>query len=421
MTEPANTPANPLQIADYRRFWTARFLSWLSASGMVVIIGYQLYDLARQSYGMSIAQASFMLGVLGFVQFVPMLLLTPVSGVVADRFDRRKVGAIAVGVDMGMALTLAITTWQGWLTLPLVLVLGMAHGTARVFVGPSVGAIAPMIVPPTLLPRAIAMNSMAMQAGTIAGPAVAGMLFGWHASLFYWMAVVLLCISALALLTIRPLPVHAANRETHPMRMVKEGLTFVRGNPFLLGCITLDLFAVLLGGATALLPVYARDILHVGPTGLGQMRAAPAVGAAVLGILLSFRPLERRVGITMLASVALFGAATAIFAVSTNYALSLAMLAVLGGADMVSMFVRGTLVQVHTPNEMRGRVSAISGLAVGASNELGEMESGIAAWLLGAQGAVLLGGLGAVAVTLIWAFLFPQIRKANRFTSQEDV
>jgi len=204
------------------------------------------------------------------------------------------------------------------------------------------------------------------------------------------------------------------------MRMAWEGLTFARGNPFLLGCITLDLFAVMLAGATALLPVYARDILHVGPTGLGEMRAAPAVGAAVLGILLSIKPLERRVGITMLGSVALFGAATAVFAISTNYALSLAMLAVLGAADMISMFVRSTLVQMHTPDEMRGRVSAISGLAIGASNELGEMESGIAAWLLGAQGAVLFGGLGAVAVTLIWAFLFPQIRKANRFTPQED-
>ncbi|WDF71619.1 MFS transporter [Novosphingobium sp. KACC 22771] len=413
-------PTNPLQIADYRRFWTARFLSWLAGSGMVVIIGYQLYDLARQSYGMTIAQASFMLGVLGFVQFVPMLLLTPVSGVVSDRFDRRKVGAMSISVDMAMAFTLAITTWQGWLTLPLVLFLGMAHGTARVFVGPSVGAIAPMIVPPALLPRAIAMNSMAMQAGTITGPAVAGVLFGWHPSLFYWMAGVALCVSALSLLMIRPLPAHAENRRTHPMRMALEGLTFVRSNPFLLGCITLDLFAVLLGGATALLPVYARDILHVGPTGLGQMRAAPAVGAAVLGVILSIKPLERRVGITMLGSVALFGAATAVFAVSTHYALSLAMLAVLGAADMISMFVRSTLVQMHTPDAMRGRVSAISGLAVGASNELGEMESGIAAWLLGAQGAVLFGGIGAVVVTLLWAFLFPQIRKANRFTPQED-
>lgn len=387
---------------------------------MVVIIGYQLYDLARQSYGMSITQASFMLGVLGFVQFVPMFLLTPISGVVADRFDRRKVGAMAICVDMTMALIMAVATWQGWLSLPLVLILGAANGTARVFIGPSVGAIAPMIVPPNLLPRAIAMNSMAMQSGTIAGPAVAGMLFAWHPSLFYWIASVLLSVSALALLTIRPLPAHAANRDVHPLRMAMEGLTFVRGNPFLLGCITLDLFAVLLGGATALLPVYARDILHVGPEGLGQMRAAPAAGAAVLGILLSIKPLERRVGVTMLGSVALFGAATAVFAVSTNYLLSLAMLAVLGGADMVSMFVRGTLVQLHTPNEMRGRVSAISGLAIGASNELGEMESGLASLLFGAQGAVLFGGIGAVVVTLLWAVLFPQIRKANRFTPKQD-
>lgn len=414
-------PTSPLQIADFRLFWTTRFLSWFASSGMVVIIGYQLYDIARNDYGMSVERASFMLGVLGFVQFLPMFVLTPVAGVVADRFDRRKVGALAISVDALMAVVLALTTWLGVLNLPLLLGLGVAHGAARVFIGPSVGSIAAMIVPPALLPRAIAMNSMAMQAGTIIGPASAGLLFGWHPSLFYWIAAAMLSAGIIGLLRIRKLPVHQANREAHPLTLVVEGFTFLRGNPFLLGCITLDLFAVLFAGATALLPVYARDILHVGATGLGQMRAAPAVGAAVVGIALSIKPLSKNVGVIMLASVGVFGLATAVFGLSRDYTLSLAMLAVLGAADMISVFVRGSLVQLRTPNEMRGRVQAISGLAIGASNELGEMESGIAAALLGATGAVVLGGLGAVAVTLIWAVIFPEIRKAYDFHSEQRV
>jgi MFS family permease len=397
-----------------------RFGSWLASSGMVVIIGYQLYDLARRSYGMSIAQASFMLGVLGFVQFVPMFLMTPVAGVVADRFDRRYVGALAIGLDAAMAVVLALATWGGWLSLPLLLGLGVAHGTARVFIGPAVGSIAPMIVPPKLLPRAVAMNSMAMQSGTILGPALAGVAFGWMPPLYYAVSALVLLGSLAGLLLIRPLPAHPANRDTHPLRLALEGLTFVRGNPFLLGCITLDMFAVLYAGATALLPVYARDILHVGATGLGQMRAAPAVGAALVGLVLSARPLQRHVGVTMLASVAVFGLATAGFGLSRHYGLSLGLLAVLGGADMVSMFVRGSLTQLHTPDAMRGRVSAISGLAIGASNELGEMESGIAAAMLGATGAVVLGGIGAVVVTVIWAVIFPEIRRAYSFHPEED-
>ena len=413
-------PKTPLHIADYRLFWAARFLSWFAGSGMVVIIGYQLYDLARQSYGMSIAQASFMLGVLGFVQFVPMFLMSPIAGVVADRFDRRHVGALAVGIDAGMGLALAAATQFGWLSMPLVLGLAVAHGVARVFVGPSVGSIAPTIVPPALLPRAVAMNSMAMQSGTILGPAIAGLLFGWSPPVFYWIAGGMLAVSIVLLLAIRPLPPHAANKDVHPFRLIGEGFSYVRGNPFLLGCITLDLFAVLLAGATALLPVYARDILHVGATGLGQMRAAPAVGAALLGLILSVRPLQKRVGVTMLGAVAVFGLATAVFGLSRNYYLSLAMLGILGAADMISMFVRGSLVQLHTPDAMRGRVQAISGLAIGASNELGEMESGIAAALLGATGAVVLGGIGAVVITVIWAVIFPQIRRADGFHSQTE-
>ena len=410
-------PTSPLQIADFRRFWLVRFCSVIATSGVIVIIGYQLYDVARQSYGMSIAQASFQLGLLGFAQFVPMLLLTPVAGVLADRFDRRYVGALAIAVDVVVALALALATAYQLLTLPLLFALGAAHGTARVFVGPAVGAIAPKIVPATILPKAIAINSIAWQAGTILGPAAAGLMYGSHASLPYWVAVGLLIVSIAALLSIRALPPLASNRDIHPVKQIADGLSYVRHNHFLLGCITLDLFAVLLAGATALLPVYARDILQVdgvfvGAAGLGQMRAAPALGAAIFALILSFRPLKSNVGVKMLWAVVVFGVATVIFGISTNYYLSLAMLVVLGAADMISVFVRSSLIQLNTPDAMRGRVSAISGLAISASNELGA--------LLGAPGAVVLGGACAILITGIWAWRFPQIRRARTFAPQDS-
>lgn len=384
---------------------------------MAVIIGYQLYDVARQDYHMSIAHASFQLGVMGFSQFVPMFLLSPVAGVISDRFDKRKVGAMAIGIDLIVAAALWAATVLHGLSLPLLFGLGAMHGLARVFMGPSVGAIAPLLVPPALLPRAVAMNSLAMQMATIAGPACAGLLFGVNKAWPYMGAVVLLALGLSSLLRIRPLPPHADSRKAHPIRQIGEGFSFVWSNRFLLGCITLDLFAVLFGGATALLPVYARDILHVGPEGLGQMRAASAVGATVLGALLTFRPISRNVGIKMLGAVGVFGLGTVAFGLSTNYWLSLALLAVMGAADMVSVFIRGTLVQLNTPDEMRGRVGAISGLAISASNELGEMESGLAAALLGATGAVVFGGIGAIAITVIWAVAFPQIRRTRSFTT----
>lgn len=392
-----------------------------ATTGMVVILSYQLYDVARQDYGMSIAQASLQLGLLGLAQFVPLFLLTPVAGVLADQFDRRYVAAFAIGVDLVVALVLAWATQAHALTLPLLYSLGVAHGMARVFFGPAASAIAPKLVPVALLPKAVAINSMAMQAGIVLGPAGAGLLFGAHASLPYWLASAFLLVAVLGLVSLRPMPALASNRAAHPFRLVGEGFSYVRNNHFLLGCISLDLFAVLLAGATALLPVYARDILHVGPAGLGQMRAAPAIGAALCGLLLAVRPLQKNVGTKMLWAVAVFGLATVIFGLSRNYALSLAMLVVLGAADMISMFVRGTLVQLHTPDDKRGRVSAISGLAISASNELGEMESGVAAALLGATGAVVFGGVGAIVITGIWAWKFPQIRQARTFAPQNDM
>jgi MFS family permease len=411
-------PTSPLQIRDYRFFWLTRFASVLATSSMVVIIGYQLYDVARSDYHMSIRDAAFLLGVLGLAQFIPLMLLTPVAGVVADRFDRRLVGALAMSIDLLIAATLAITTQMGLLSLPLLFGIAALHGTARVFVGPSVGAIAPNVVPAAMIPRAIAFNSIAWQAGSVAGPAMGGLLFAIDPSLTYWVAAALLGVACLSIAMIRKLPPAKGARDVHPVRQIVDGFRFVWNERFLLGCVTLDLFAVLLGGATALLPVFARDILHVGPEGLGQMRAAPALGAAIVALWMSWRPLERNVGAKMLWAVAAYGAATLAFGLSRWMPLSLLFLALLGAADMVSVFVRTSLVQLNTPDEVRGRVSAISGLAISASNELGEMQSGVAAALLGATGAVVFGGAGAIVITVLWAFLFPELARARTFAPQ---
>ena len=411
-------PTSPLHFRDYRLFWLARFSSVLATTGMVVIIGYQLYDVARSDYGMSIAQAAFQLGVLGLVQFVPLFFLTPVAGVVADRFDRRIVGALAGGVDLSIALSLAFAVHADAVTLPLLYVLAALHGTARVFVGPALNSIVPNVVPPSLIPRAIAMSSIAWQVGSVAGPAAAGLLFAMKPDVPYWTAAVLLLIALASLLSIRKLPLHAENRDEHPVRQILDGFKYVWNERFLLGCVTLDLFAVLMGGATALLPVFARDILHVGSEGLGIMRGAPAVGAALVAVILSWRPMAHNVGNKMLLGVAGYGLATVGFGLSRHFILSLVMLALLGAADMVSVYVRSTLVQLNTPDQVRGRVSAISGLAISASNELGEMQSGVAAALLGATGAVVFGGVGAIVVTVLWAWFFPELRNARTFAPQ---
>lgn len=411
-------PTSPLHIRDYRIFWVSRFLSVIATTAMVVAIGYQLYDVARSDYHMSIPRAAFMLGLLGLAQFLPLMLLTPVAGVVADRFDRRLVGGLAIGIDVAIALTLAFSTAHGALTLPLIFALAALHGAARVFVSPALSAITPNIVPAELMPRAIAFGSIAWQAGSVAGPALGGLLFGIDRALTYWLSAGLLGLSCLCLALIRPVPAPPGNRDVHPVRQIVDGFTYVWNERFLLGCVTLDLFAVLLGGATALLPVFARDILHVGPEGLGQMRAAPALGAAVVALWLSWKPLERNVGAKMLWAVAVYGLATLAFGLSRWFPLSLLFLAALGAADMVSVFVRSSLVQLNTPDDVRGRVSAISGLAISASNELGEMQSGLAASLLGATGAVVFGGVGAIVITIAWAWLFPELIRARTFAPQ---
>lgn len=411
-------PTSPLHFRDFRLLWLARFSSVLATTGMVVIIGYQLYDVARDGYGMTISQAAFQLGLLGLIQFVPLFLLTPVAGVLADRFDRRLVGGLAVGVDLVIAASLALAAQADAVTLPLLYTLAALHGSARVFVSPSLSSIVPNVVPANLMPRAIAMSSIAWQVGSIAGPAAAGLLFAIRPAAPYWTSVGLLAVALLSIANIRRLPLHEANRGVHPVRQIVDGFRYVWNERFLLGCVTLDLFAVLMGGATALLPIFARDILHVGSEGLGIMRGAPAIGAAVVAIYLSWKPIAHNVGVKMLLGVAGYGIATIGFGLSREFWLSLVFLAAFGAADMVSVYIRSSLVQLNTPDDVRGRVSAISGLAISASNELGEMRAGVAAALMGATGAVVFGGVGAIVVTVVWAFLFPELKNARTFAPQ---
>lgn len=408
---------HPWRIRDYRLFWIARFSAVAATMAMVVVVAAQTYLIARREYGMSEAEAAFLIGLLGLAQFLPLLLLTPVAGYVADRFDRRWVAMLANLLDLLVCLVLALANLQDWLSLPLLFVMAAAHGAARVFVGPAMSAIVPNVVPAETLPRAIAFNSIAWQSASVIGPAIGGLLLGRSGDLPYWFGTALLALSAVAVISIKPFAMPPRSN-LHPVRQMIDGAKYVWHERFLLGCISLDLFAVLLGGATAMLPVFAYDVLHVGDEGLGIMRAAPAAGAAVVALWLGFRPLAHNVGVKMLWAVVVFGVATVVFGLSESYLLSLAMLALLGGADMVSVFIRGSLVQLNTPDDKRGRVSSISGLAISASNELGEMQSGLAAAAVGAVGAVVAGGAGAIIVTALWAWLFPELRNAKTFAPQ---
>ena len=415
------TLTSPLQIPDFRLYWIARFSAVLATMGMVVIIGYQVYDVARVDYGMTIREAALQLGLVGLFQFIPLLLLTPVAGWVADRFERRLVARLANGIDLGIALGLGVLTSQDAITLPLLFLFAALHGVARVFVGPAMSSIAPNLLPPALLPKGIAMSSIAWQTASVGGPALGGFFYAADPAAPYWFAAGALGVAILALTPIRRIVPPPMAADVHPVRQMVDGLHYVRDHRFLLGALTLDLFAVLLGGATALLPVYARDILNVGPEGLGQLRAAPAGGAAVVALWFAFRPLQNNVGIKMLGAVVGFGLATVVFGLSKSMVISLVALIALGAFDMLSVYVRSSLVQLYTPDDMRGRVSAVSGLAISSSNELGEVQSGLAAAALGPVGAVVVGGIAAMGIAVGWAYLFPELRRARTFDPPDSV
>jgi MFS family permease len=405
---------SPFQFRDYRAFWLARLASTVGNTMLVVVIGIHVYDIARFDLGMSIERASFWLGMIGLAQFLPLFLLTLVAGYVADRVDRRWIVRISLAMEMGGAALLALLVWFDAMSLAPLFAVAVLLGVGRAFAGPALSSIAPNLVPPAILPSAIALNSIAWQIGMVAGPLIGGAAYAVSTGLPYKASATLYALSVGAMMLLRPIPRGNAG-QSHPLRAVIEGLVYVRDNKIVLGAISLDLFAVLLGGATAMLPVYARDILHVGSEGTGAPRAAPAVGAALTALVLARRPLKRHVGVKMFACVAIFGVATMVFGASRWMWLSLAALFVLGASDMVSVYVRSSLIQLHTPDAMRGRVSAVSGLFISASNELGEFRAGLSGALFGPLAAVVGGGAIAVAITGFCAWAFPSLRKADRF------
>ncbi|MEJ7934625.1 MFS transporter [Sphingobium sp. AN558] len=415
--------SHPLSYGNFRAYLVGRLAAVLAQYSMMIVLGWQAYNVARET--MDTSGAAAQLGLIGLAQFLPLFFLTPVTGWVADHYDRRKITRITLCLLIVAAAILALATYEGWVSLPLIFGIAAVVGIARAFNGPAYSALAPNLVPREALPNAIAISSVAWQAGSIIGPALGGYAYAatpWGA---YALASALFATALIAMIFIGPVPQPPRDTTRHPVRQMIDGLTYVRSNRLVLATITLDLFAVLLAGATALLPVYARDILHVGSTGLGHLAAAPGVGAGLTALWFSFRPMKKDVGVKMLGAVILFGLATIAFGLTAFVPHSIAIeigigaLVILGGADMISVYVRQSLIQLHTPDAMRGRVSSLSQLTISASNELGEAESGFLAALVGPVAAVIGGGIGAIVITLVWARLFPELRLARTFDPPE--
>lgn len=384
---------------SFLRFLVARAFAIVAYQMVSVAIGWQMYDITR---------SAFSLGMVGLVQFLPSLLLVLYVGHAADRYDRRRLICCAQLAEAAVLLLLCLATREKWLTSHLIFLLVFLIGVARAFEFTANQTMTPSLVEPEELPRALAINASVMQAAIITGPMLGGFVYAAGPAVVYGVGLVLFLVSAalISRLTIRRVP---AAREPASLATLFAGFAYIRSRPVLLGAISLDLFAVLLGGATALLPIFARDILFASPQGLGCLRAAPAVGAFAASLWLARFPLKRRVGGIMFLAVACFGLTTILFALSRSLPLSVALLALLGGADMLSVVIRSSLVQLETPDEMRGRVSAVNSVFIGASNQLGEFESGITAAWFGTVAATVIGGVGTLAVVLLWRYLFPQL------------
>jgi len=407
-------PKSPFQVANFRAFWLARLTMTLAQYAMLLIIGWLTYNIARES-GMSVGESSGQLALIGLLQFAPLFVLTPFSGLAADRLNRRNVARLTTLLQLGCAAVLTFATWYDFISLAVLFSVAVALGIARAFSGPALGALAPNLVPAAILPNAIALSSISWQVGMIVGPAVGGVLYDVQPALPFAAATLLFAVSVIALSFIGKVPRSPINGAQNPLGQMKEGLAYVWQNKMVLGSITLDLFAVFLAGATALFPVYARDILEVGATGLSQLAMAPAIGAAVTALYFSFKPLKTNVGPKMLLAVGTFGLATIVFGFSTYLPLSLAMLVIVGAADMFSVYIRQSLIQLHTPDDKRGRVSSVSQMTISASNEFGDFFSGSLAFLIGPVAAVVLGGAGAIVTVAAWAKIFPVLRTTKTF------
>jgi MFS family permease len=382
----------------------ARLAAGFAMQIQVVAVGWQMYDLTGDPLD---------LGLVGLVQFAPSLALLFVTGSIIDRFDRRLVIIVFRMLEAMASASLAFGALSGNLTPGWIFAAVFVIGCARAFEQPAGQALLPRLVPPELLSRAIATSSSTMQLAMITGPALGGLLYLAGSGTVYACSCVLFLVGSVLMLWVRE-PRARAALPPFTLTYLFAGLRFIRGNPVLLGAVSLDMVAVLLGGATALLPIYARDILHTGPEGLGMLRSAPALGAIATALCLARSPLKARVGRKMLVAVACFGAAMLVFAVSTSVWLSVLALAATGASDMVSVVIRQSLVQLETPDEMRGRVSAVNTVFIGASNQIGEFESGVTAAWLGPVGSVVLGGLGTLVVVALWASHFPALRDRDR-------
>ncbi|MBM6549542.1 MFS transporter [Marinomonas ostreistagni] len=405
----SSIPTSLLKQRNFVHFWVGQIASSFAFQMLTVGIGWQVYDLT---------DSAMALGLVGLFQFLPQLLLTLVVGHVADRYNRR---LICVCTRLTMASTVAILAYgnlSDTISANMIYACAVLLGTARAFEMPAAQSILPNLIPAALLSRAVSAIASAREICVIAGPALGGVIYLLGAPTLYFTSMACFLISCCILFFLRYDYV-AKGKQPVDLNHLLGGLRFIKNNKLILGSVSLDMFAVLLGGATALLPIVAKDILHTGPWGLGLLRCAPALGALLMSLYLSRRPLTHSVGKIMYASVAVFGVATIAFGLSEHLILSMAALFVLGASDMISVVVRSTLVQLETPDEMRGRVSAANSVFIGSSNQLGEFESGATAALFGTVPAIVLGGFGTIAVVGLWMVLFPSLLHRNTLENEE--
>ncbi|MGE0061603.1 MAG: MFS transporter [Xanthobacteraceae bacterium] len=391
-------------------FWFVRLASTIGYHMAAVAIGWKVYEITGSALD---------LGLIGLIQFVPAVALTLLIGHVADRYDRRLIIRLSQAAYALASLALFWSFWSGAVTRDILFAVVFVIGCARAFELPTTSALVPATVPAALIPRATAGWASANQAAVISGPALGGLIYAFSPTLVAALCVVSFA-AAIVLVSLMRMERSAPKREPATLASVLAGFDYIRKRERLLGVISLDLFVILLGGATALLPIYASDILHAGPLGLGILRSAPAIGALTVVTILSHTPIERHVGLAMFGAVAMFGLSTVVFAVSTWLPLSVFALAILGASDAISVVIRFSLVQIETPDAMRGRVSAINYMFVGTSNTLGEFESGLLASWFGAVASVLIGGVGSLLVAGIWMMLFPSLRRIDRYELPPD-
>jgi len=404
----------------FAQFWAARWLSTMAVQMQATAMSWQVYDVAR-SQGQGVAESAFLLGLVGLAQFLPLLMLSMFGGQAADRYNRRVILTACILSKAAIVLCLTLVSGASAnIVITAIFIAAIAAGATNAFMPPAAAALMPMLVPRAELPQGIAWSSLAFQSSLIIGPALGGVLYGFGAATPYLTAFALLALGAGLMFTLKP-PAQAPVKDAQALRMIMEGLRFVWGNKIVLGAISLDLIVVLLAGAVALLPVFARDILHAGPSEMGVLRASMGVGAASVALWLAVKPLRARVGAWMFGSTIAFGLATILFGLSEYLWLTAFALAVAGGVDMISVYVRQTLIQLNTPDPMRGRVAAVSFVFVSASNELGDFEAGLMARIFGPVLAVTIGGALAVAASAWWMRLFPDLAKADGFEPGRDV